>query len=123
MAVGMTPWLMFNVMLGLKLSHMEQPREVAATTMLQTMRNTLTEHQQESIPIHMDKEMVEQFQQLAKKMIESQTECKTRKNNERCNDTGAAEPGNEPYQGERYQHRGAIEESPLAQGNSVPEEL
>ena len=46
-----------------------------------------------------------------------------RKINERCNDPGAAEPGNEPYQGERYQHRGAIAESPLAQGHPIPEEL
>ena len=42
---------------------------------------------------------------------------------QRCNDSKAAEPGYEPYQGERYQHKGFVEKSPMAQGHPVPEKL
>ena len=63
----------------------EQPGEVATAAMLQTMRDTLTEQQQEPVTmddvagmvagqlgqlVPMDEETAEQFRQLAKKMME-----------------------------------------------------
>jgi len=63
----------------------EQPGEVATAAMLQTMRNTLAEQQQEPVTmddvagmvagqlgqiVPMDEETTEQFRQLAKKMME-----------------------------------------------------
>ena len=63
----------------------EQPGEVATAAMLQTMRDTLAEQQQEPVTmddvagiiagqlgqlVPMDEETAEQFRQLAKKMME-----------------------------------------------------
>ena len=63
----------------------EQPGEVATAAMLQTMRDTLAEKQQEPVSmddvagmvagqigkiVPMDEETAEQFRQLAKKMME-----------------------------------------------------
>lgn len=47
-------------------------------------------------------------------MIEQAGDAQKEENHERCNDPRATEPDNEPYQGERYQHRSPIAESPLA---------
>lgn len=62
----------------------EQPGEVATAAMLQTMRDTLAEQQQEPVTmdvagivagqfgqfVPMDEETAEQFRQLATKMVE-----------------------------------------------------